>query len=110
MSRCWVYHATEEPKVVNNEEAQSYYDDGWKDSPASFVKVTEFDVDPDDALSVQQLGEAFEGVKDMANGALNLNDMKAKELDKYAKKNFDKKLKGKTKPAKVKEIEALING
>ena len=110
MSQCWIYHATEEPKVVNAEDAQSYYDDDWKDSPASFVKVTEFGVDPDDAISVQQLGEAFEGVKDMANGALNLVEMKAKELCAYAKKHFNKKLKGKSKPAKVKEIEALING
>ncbi len=108
--KLWIYHKTEEPIIINDDEADSYYKKGWKDSPASFIKTTEFNVDPDDNVAVQQLGEAFEGVKDMANGALNLSSMSAKELDKYAKDNFNKKLKAKTKPSKIKEIEGLING
>lgn len=110
MSQCWIYHATEEPKIVEAEEAQSYYDDGWKDSPRYFIKTTDFDVDPDDVIKVQQLGESIEGVKDMLNGALNLGDMSGKELLEYAEVNFGKKLKGKTKAARVKEIKKLIDG
>lgn len=110
MSRTWIYHATEEPKIVEMEDAQSYYDDGWKDSPRYFVKTTDFDVDPNDAIKVQQLGESIEGVKDALNGALNLKEMTSKELLEYAEENFGKKLKSKTKPARLKEVEKLING
>ena len=84
MSKCWVYHESKNPKIVEADEAQSYYDDGWKDSPISFVKTTDFDVDPKDSISVQQLGEAIEGVKDMANDALNIKNMSAKELSEFA--------------------------
>lgn len=109
MSKCWIYHETEEPKIVDADKAQEYYDDGWKDSPRLFVKTTDFDVEPDDHIKVQQLGEAIEGVKDALNGALNLGDMTAKELLEYAEVNFGKKLKGKTKALRVAEIEKLLN-
>lgn len=110
MSRTWIYHETEEPKIVNTDEAQAFYDDGWKDSPRYFVKTTDFNVEPDDAIKVQQLGETIEGVKDALNGALNLGEMTAKELLEYADVNYGKKLKGKTKALRVAEIEKLING
>ena len=110
MSKCWIYHETEEPKIVEAEEAQSYYDDGWKDSPRYFVKTTDFGIEPDDDFGVQQVGESIEGVKDMLNGALNLKEMTGKELLEYAEVNFGKKLKGKTKALRVAEIEKLISG
>ena len=110
MSKCWVYHKTEEPKIVDRDEAQACYDNGWADSPAKFIKTTDFDVDPDNEIQVQQLGEAIEGVKDMANDALNIKEMSAKELSEFALKNFKKKLKSKTKPTRLKEVEKLING
>lgn len=110
MPKCWVYHESEEPKIVDEDEAENYYENGWEDSPAKFIKTTDFDVDPDNEIQVQQLGEAIEGVKDMANDALNIKDMGAKELSEFALKNFNKKLKGKTKPARLKEVEKLING
>jgi len=109
MLRVWIYHATEEPKIVNADEAQAFYDDGWKDSPRLFVKTTDFDVDPNDEAKVQQLGESIEGVKDALNGALNLKEMTGKELLDYAEVNFGVKLKGKTKALRVAEIEKLIN-
>jgi hypothetical protein len=109
MSRTWIYHETEEPKIVDMSEAQSFYDDGWKDSPRYFVKTTDFNIDANDAIKVQQLGESIEGVKDALNGALNLSEMTAKGLLEYAEVNYGKKLKGKTKALRVAEIEKLIN-
>lgn len=110
MTQCWVYHETKEPMIVNANETESFYSDGWSDSPAKFIKTTDFGIEPEDEISVQQLGETIEGVKDMANGALNLKEMMAKELDGYAETNFNKKLKGKSKVKKIEEIEAMING
>lgn len=109
MSKCWIYHATEEPKIVEAEDAQAFYDDGWKDSPRYFVKTTDFNVDPDDEVKVQQLGESIEGVKDALNGALNLGEMSHKDLDEYADIHFGRELKG-TKPQKIEILEELING
>jgi len=110
MTQRWIYHKTEEPKIINSDDAESFYSDGWSDSPAKFIKTTDFNIEPEDEISVQQLGETIEGIKDMANGALNLSEMTAKELDAYALEHFDVKLKKPNKPDKVKEIEVLING
>lgn len=106
--KCWIYHVTEEPQIVDADEAQSYYDDGWADSPANFIKTTDCGVDPDDEIGVQALGEAVEGVKDMANGALNLEEMKPKQLKAYAKTHFNKEIKGHSKKL-VKQIKDMIN-
>jgi hypothetical protein len=108
MPKCWIYSATEAPKIVEKEEAQSFYDKGWADSPIDFIKTTDCGVDPDDEIAVQALGEAIVGVKAMANGALNLEEMKPKELKEYAKKNFDQDIKGNRKKLLTK-VRDLIN-
>lgn len=90
--QCWVYHKTKEPKIVEADEAQSYYDKGWKDSPRFFVKTTDFGVDPTDELKVQALGEAIEGVAESLNGALNIGEMDKEELQEYAAEHFGKDL------------------
>ena len=108
-SRTWIYHKTEEPKVVYEHQAQEYYDDGWEDSPAKFLKLKDHGIDPDDSIQVQQVGEAIEGVKEAVNGALNLEDMTKKELVNYARKHFDVILsKRDSKGAILKEIQTLI--
>jgi len=109
MSKCWIYHKDNEPKIIDADQAQDFYDDGWADSPAKFVKTTDFDVDPGDALAVQQLGEAIEGVKDMANGALNLEEMRPKELKDYALVHFSKEIKG-NRDKLLKQVRELIDG
>ncbi len=110
MSKVWVYHATEEPKIVDQADAQSYYDDGWKDSPRYFVKTTDFDVDPNDEAAVQNLGEAIEGVADALNGALNLEEMTKDELEEYAFKHFGEDLdKRHNEETMIEEIQALID-
>jgi hypothetical protein len=109
MSKCWIYHAEKEPMIIDSDEAENYYSDGWADSPAKFVKTTDFGIEPEDKVSVQQLGETIEGVKDMANGALNLDEMKDKELKAYAKMHFGKEIKGRGQGL-VDQVQEMING
>ena len=109
MSKCWIYHETAEPRIVESDEAEGYYADGWADTPASFIKTTECGIDPSDEIGVQALGEAIEGVAEMANGALNLGVMKDKELKAYAMKHFDTKIKGRGQRL-VNQVQGLIDG
>lgn len=110
MTQCWVYHAENEPMIVDADKAQDYYDDGWKDSPASFIKTTDFGIEPEDEIGVQQIGETIEGIKDQLNGALNLSEMSHKDLDAYALEHFGLEFKKQTLSQKIEEIEAQING
>ena len=78
-SKRWIYHETEKPKIIDSDKYESFYDDGWRDSPACFIKVADFDVDPDDDVAVQNLGDTVQGVVDALNGALNLDEMPVEE-------------------------------
>ena len=84
----WVYHETKQPKIINSDEVEKFNAEGWADSPARFIKLKDFNVDPDNDSEVHQLGETIEGVKDALNGALNIQSMSKKELEDYAKKFF----------------------
>lgn len=88
----WVYHATKAPKVINSEEFEVMEAQGWADSPAKFAKIADFGIDESNAEMVQTLGEAMEGVKDAANGALNIDKMDGKTLEEYARTNFNVEL------------------
>lgn len=109
MLKCWIYHKTNEPKIVNSKDAQSFYDNGWVNSPAEFTKTTDFGVDADDPIAVQNLGETVEGLVDQLNGQLNLGEMKNRELIAYASKHFGKDIKGK-KQILIAQIESFIHG
>lgn len=85
----WIYHASKQPKIINSDQYEEFEALGWADSPAKFAKIADFGVDADNAEQVQILGEAIEGVKDAANGALNIDVMSKKQLEDYAKKNFN---------------------
>ena len=85
----WIYHATNEPKIINSDEFDSYSDDEWSDTPATFAKIVDFGVDEEDASAVQVLGEAIEGVKNRLNGELNIDNMKKSELEDYAREHFN---------------------
>lgn len=107
--KTWIYHKTEAPKIVYEHEAQKYYDKGWADSPAKFLKLEEQGIDPDDPIQVQQIGEAIEGVKKSLNGALNLDDMTKKELVNYAEEHYGAALDRKDyKSTLIKEVQTLI--
>lgn len=88
----WIYHATKEPKIINSKEFDGYEAMGWADTPAKFVSAKDFGVDPDNEIMAQQLGDAIEGVKEALNGALNIDSMGKKDLERYARKHFDVEL------------------
>jgi hypothetical protein len=109
--RCWVYHETEEPKVVDYSEREEYYANGWADTPAKFANIADFGVDADDELGVQVVGEAIEGVKDMANGALNIDEMGKDDLKEYAKKHFAVDIDKRSRVKKMRDqVKELIDG
>lgn len=97
MSKRWIYHATNEPKIINDGEFEAYEAEGWADSPARFVKLEQFGIDQskieggdeEEAARAQQALDAVEGVKDSLNGALNVGTMNKDELESYAKEHFN---------------------
>lgn len=108
-SRTWIYHKTEEPKIVYQHQAQEYYDKGWADSPAKFAKLKDVGIDENDPIQVQQFGESVVGVKDAVNGALNLEEMTKRQLVDYAKKHFNTDLdKRDNKSTLLKTIRGLV--
>ena len=107
----WIYHKTKEPKVIDSSEFEAQEVMGWADSPAGFIKIADFGADADNATQVQQLGEAIQGVRDAANGALNFDIMSKKELESYAKKHFnidlDRRKTAKVLRESVKELVGI---
>lgn len=106
--KAWVYHSTEEPKIIDSDDLQHHLDSGWAESPAKFVKTTDFGIDPGDVLGVQALGETIEGIKDQLNGQLNLEEMKPKELKEYASKHFSRVIKG-NREKLLTQVRGFIN-
>lgn len=109
MSKLWLYHKDKEPLIIEEAEQKEYESNGWVDSPAKFIDIKDFGVDPEDPVMVQQLGDTITGLKDMANGALNLQAMKDKELKAYALEHFDKVIKGR-RDKLISQVDVLING
>lgn len=102
--RVYLYHESKAPKVVDYIDKDNH--EGWKDSPLSFVKTTDFGVNPDETEKVQAIGESIAGITEYCNAMLNLNLMTMKELREFAKKHFNGKIKAKSKRALIKKIEA----
>lgn len=88
----WIYHSTEKPKIINSDEYKKHEADGWADSPVKFAKIANFGINGDDPSEVQVLGEALKGVSDRLNGQLNIEVMKKKELEDYARDHFNVEL------------------
>jgi len=107
----WIYHETEQPKIINAHEYDSYNDDGWEDSPAKFINLKDFEIDADDPIAVQQLGDTVQGVTDALNGALNVDKMTKDALEEYAEEHFGEKLDMSMKIKDLREaVQAMIDG
>jgi TRAP-type C4-dicarboxylate transport system substrate-binding protein len=105
----WIYHATEEPKVIDSDDFPKHESDGWKDSPATFTKIEVFGVDPEDTTKVHALGEAIEGVKERLNGELNIDIMTRSQCREYAKEHFNIDLNSKASIADLREeVRSLL--
>ena len=84
----WVYHKTKEPKIIDSDQFESMEALGWADSPAWFIDLKEFNVDPNNESEVQQFGETVDGVKKALNGAINIDLMNKNQLESYALEFF----------------------
>lgn len=117
MPKCWIYHATEKPKIVDMADAQSFYDDEWADSPARFLKLESVGIDKaktdagdeEETAKAQSVLDSVQGVTESLNGALNLDDMDKSELLDYAQEHHSLELdKRKSKKNIVKQIREHI--
>lgn len=116
MSLCWIYHETEEPKIVTDEQAEEFYKDGWANSPARFIKLKDIGIDKDkikagdvdEEQRAQQAMDAVEGIKESLNGALNINKMNKNDLAEYAMEHYGVEIdKGKGVRKLRLEVKAL---
>jgi len=108
MSKTWVYHETEAPKVVDQKEAESYYKDGWADSPAKFVNLSE-QVDMTNPTEVQMVGEVIQETVERANDALAVKKAKRKGLEKMAN-TYGVKVIDQSTSGLRKEVAEAIDG
>ena len=109
--RTWIYHETEEPKIIDSDNYELFHKEGWRDSPAPFIKVADFDVDPDDTAAVQQLGDTVQGVANSLNDGLNIGKMDITQLVEYASEHYGVELDDLKGVRQLrKEVKALING
>jgi len=107
--RAYVYHKTKEPKMIYAEEAQEWYDKGWKNSPAYFFDMEKHGLDPGNSVLVQSVGDSIEEVKEAVNKALNLQLMTKRELVEYAKEHLGTELNMElTKPKLVEALEGIL--
>jgi hypothetical protein len=105
----WIYHKTKSPKIINSDDFEDQKILGWSDTPADFILIADFGMDGNDPSQVQVLGEAIQGVKDAANGALNIDVMKKKELEDYALKHFSVDLDRRRSVKKLREeVKELV--
>ncbi len=101
--RTWIYHKTKSPKIILVNDP---IPKGWSITP--ICKTTDFDIDPDDVIGVQNLGQTIEGIKDCLNGVLNLKEMKVGQLKAFAQKHFGTSIRGR-KPVLIFQIRRLMN-
>lgn len=91
--KTWMYSATEEPVIINSDEIDKYLKDGWEQTPAKFVSLSAMEIDTDNMLEVNAVGELIYLAADIENQALNLDTMKRMDIKKWAFEHFKIDLK-----------------
>ena len=105
---CWVYHKTEEPKIVSNEEAKKLYKLDWADTPAAFVDLSEV-VDMSNEIEVDMVGHVMDEMKQLANDAIAVKTMRGKGLASLAEK-YEVDSEGLSVPELREAVAEAING
>jgi hypothetical protein len=107
----WIYHETEEPKIIDSDNYELFHKQGWRDSPALFIKIADFDIDLDDVVGIQNLGDTVQGVANSLNDGLAVGKMDITQLVEFASEHYGKELDD-TKGVRQlrKEVKAMING
>jgi hypothetical protein len=110
--KVWIYHSEHEPKIVNSDEAEKLYSEGWEDSPAKCKGFLEkVQVNEEDVLSVQAVGTITENIKDAANLEINIETLDRKELIEFAEKRFGEDWSKKRGVEKMRKLaERNLNG
>ena len=83
--KCWVYHKSEAPKIVDEAEAKRLYKEGWSDTPATFLDLSN-QIDMTDDFQVQVTGEVMDEMKDRANDLLKAKSVRRKGFQALAEK------------------------
>ena len=95
MSKTWVYHKTEKAKIIDESEAESYYDTGWEDTPAVFDKKS-----PVQGMAARRIQE----------NEIKLEEMTKANLREYAKKHLNVEIKESfNKDEVIRIIKASLN-
>lgn len=114
--RRWVYHETEQPKIIHDSEFEQYESEGWKSTPAAFLTYDDVGIDKDAAIEGdmgeimkgQQVKDAIDGVSEAVNGMLNLEIMTKVQLVEFAEKHLPGKVKKSlSKQAMINKIKEL---
>lgn len=110
--KTWVYHSEHEPKIVNSDEAEVLYGEGWEDSPAKCKGfLDKVGVMPDDTMSIQTVGTITENIKDAANLEINLESLDRAEMIELADKRFGEDWSKKRGVDKMRKLaERRLNG
>ena len=81
----WVYHKTEAPKIIHQDDVEEYLSHGWAESPAAFTDLSKV-MDMTNETEIQIVGGVMEEMVDMANDGLAVKSLKRKGLVKLAEK------------------------
>ena len=106
--RTWIYHPEQPPQIIDSDQFEEFEKKGWFDTPANFIKTTDFGIEPDDVMAVQALGESLQGITDNLNAQLNFEEMRPKELKAYAVEHHGIEIKG-NKAKLLTQVKALSN-
>jgi hypothetical protein len=117
--KSWIYHKTEQPKIIEESDYPEYEKDGWRDSPASFLLQSDFGIDREkmidgdvqESMKAQQVYDAINGVRDYCNDVINLDFFTKKRLAEFAKKHLQTELNlNATKPTLLEKIRSKLGG
>lgn len=88
MSKSWIYHKTDAPKIVDDCELAEYLEDGWAETPAAFIEENKMkeSISSDLLNTVEFSQELFE-------------DLTREELTLFAQTRFGKSLGARTAKA-----------
>ena len=106
----WIYHETKSPKIISNSDYDELYQLGWRDTPASFLKMETLGIGSHETEKAQQALDMVAGVVESLNGALNIDQLNKRELEDHIKDHFGIDLdRRKTLKVLRKEAKALYD-
>ncbi len=89
MRKMYIYHLTEQPKVIPVTDEAIWLELGWKSNPGEIPGALDhFKIDPEDSANIQTVGEAIKHFTDQMNGYLNLEEMNPKKMRSHALKYY----------------------